>query len=1101
MKTSYETVESILGAKGGQPLLDGWSSPPAVQQDLKGLTHEVLYSIDLQTLDEMRASAKGGKGTLKHPRKPNIPEIANCRPTYPMGALLYSLIEQLGRIPTFPEYWAFVYGPARSLCYDQFLAAAATVKGKNQAEIDASIEWCFGLIYTSAFREIYTAVWLHAHGLPVHYHTVADIELQSDLFDDERIICLRVRNEEYLDRKRHPSAWARRFHIIEVDIPHQGYGTFWVPTEAQLQTILTLKPVPGATTTLYANGEVLTTSPSWVMPLDVGETGDLPELDAVLSDLKVASRPKYSITLVGQTVGVPMARRLLESGLRVVQIGAATVKGELLEPFEKAGFYETHALPEGEAPSPLVIIDGKANDSALQLLDALGRQILSFNSEQWRIEHADADALIQVRAGAGTGKTAVTMKRVDFLLHTVAELKLSEICLITFTNEATNVMRERLRQRFEAHYRLTGLKRYREWLEELAFMKVSTIPSFAKGILTAAGSLLGYGTNFRIRSFKRERERIMEGVLNRYLAPRLAAYGARKLLRIPLFRLLDVANRYWEEMGNKGLTEAQIQTMDWGAPADPESAELNGIWSTLFRDAEAELQALKTATNTISLSDLTREIQRLSAQLAGVPKSALGLKYLFVDEFQDSDDMQIHLVSALQQVLGCRLFVVGDVKQSIYRFRGATHTAFDRLAKRVMAPLTTFSLTKNYRTSANLLEKLDPLFQRWGREGWLPYEASDRLVGVTQEEGELRLEPAPYKWNDPALKAQVLDWIEEAKQTAGLNAKGEPCTVAILVRTNRQAATIKAWCDEAGIFCSVDQGGLLFASPAAHHLRALVSALLYPEDPTALWNLLGTPYSENHLPWAELLPHRGDPDSLVRLLTPLLPASWKSFQERKRLEPVLSLLRQAISEFRPVQRYHQMERAALTAAYKGKDPAELEAELTARTIQYQLNLDRILELMHASFAEQFVTLYGVQEWLRLNQATNREESEPELPAAASAGRVRCITVHGAKGAEYHTVIVPFTDRRFRLRNTELLLEEKSALWQAGWLLQVSDEESYMNNLHPLLEKGEKGESYQEETRLLYVALTRVERRLWVLRYVPQQPYETENWGRLLRPGR
>ena len=57
-------------------------------------------------------------------------------------------------------------------------------------------------------------------------------------------------------------------------------------------------------------------------------------------------------------------------------------------------------------------------------------------------------------------------------------------------------------------------------------------------------------------------------------------------------------------------------------------------------------------------------------------------KYLFIDEFQDTDDVQIDSFLKLQEwVSGLNLFVVGDIKQSIYRFRGATDSAFERVKK------------------------------------------------------------------------------------------------------------------------------------------------------------------------------------------------------------------------------------------------------------------------------------------------------------------------------------------------------------------------------------------------------------------------------------
>ena len=57
------------------------------------------------------------------------------------------------------------------------------------------------------------------------------------------------------------------------------------------------------------------------------------------------------------------------------------------------------------------------------------------------------------------------------------------------------------------------------------------------------------------------------------------------------------------------------------------------------------------------------------------------MKYLFIDEFQDSDLSQIMVAALLVKLMGAKLFVVGDVKQSIYRFRGATDQSFDILKR------------------------------------------------------------------------------------------------------------------------------------------------------------------------------------------------------------------------------------------------------------------------------------------------------------------------------------------------------------------------------------------------------------------------------------
>lgn len=57
-------------------------------------------------------------------------------------------------------------------------------------------------------------------------------------------------------------------------------------------------------------------------------------------------------------------------------------------------------------------------------------------------------------------------------------------------------------------------------------------------------------------------------------------------------------------------------------------------------------------------------------------KNTLELDYLFIDEFQDTDDVQIDIVKKFKEIVGFNVLVVGDIKQCIYRFRGADESAF-----------------------------------------------------------------------------------------------------------------------------------------------------------------------------------------------------------------------------------------------------------------------------------------------------------------------------------------------------------------------------------------------------------------------------------------
>ena len=84
----------------------------------------------------------------------------------------------------------------------------------------------------------------------------------------------------------------------------------------------------------------------------------------------------------------------------------------------------------------------------------------------------------------------------------------------------------------------------------------------------------------------------------------------------------------------------------------------------------------------------------------------LKLRYLFIDEFQDTDDVQIEVFQKLQKAIisDCRLFVVGDLKQSIYRFRGARLSAFDQLKTYKKYDWEIHHLNTNYRTDTRLLD-------------------------------------------------------------------------------------------------------------------------------------------------------------------------------------------------------------------------------------------------------------------------------------------------------------------------------------------------------------------------------------------------------------
>lgn len=185
----------------------------------------------------------------------------------------------------------------------------------------------------------------------------------------------------------------------------------------------------------------------------------------------------------------------------------------------------------------------------------------------------------------------------------------------------------------------------------------------------------------------------------------------------------------------------------------------------------------------------------------------------------------------------------------------------------------------------------------------------------------------------------------------------------------------------------------------------------------------------------------------------------------------------------------------------------IENEARLRTLQYEKNLNHLLELIHQHFNTDFITLYSLHEWLLINQATNIEEDEPELDEEAegdsnedpASRRIQIVTVHKSKGLEYHTVIIPCTERPYRFTSHELLFQrEDSGPVQASWAIASGRKIIYQSNEYDSMSKNEVEEVNKEEARLLYVALTRCEQRLWIIQNnYPLYPKENSNWAKIM----
>lgn len=731
------------------------------------------------------------------------------------------------------------------------------------------------------------------------------------------------------------------------------------------------------------------------------------------------------------------------------------------------------------------IQNGTLSEKMLELI----KECVNFNHGQYSAIHASVRDNLKIVAGAGTGKTHVMIDRVMYLLES-EEVDLKDIVMITFTNESTDEMRRRFQDRMLTMFELTRRKRYLEFAEDVKNMQISTIHSYSKSILTKLAHEMGFGIDVKVRSYIRMKDQIIERLTDDYLSSDLSTNGLDGLFESGLehYRITRLMRKFWDEMEKKGLTREEIEKLDWGSATDAVHTTLHDLFRYVFSRCDTELERVKRMDNAIDMGDMIRKIRwftdnKKMSQLES-------RKFLFVDEFQDSDNTQIELVASLHEQLGYTVFVVGDVKQSIYRFRGADYTSFERLEDKIKSGILEVHLNQNYRTTSSLLDQLDRLFTHWGDDGHglLPYSKSDRLIGMTrtrQNKNELqRIRINKYK-GKKAMNEAMLQRIQEGlAEVTTSKETGEK--VALLVRTNRQAKEVAKVCEEAGIPIKQNLNGNFYRSDAVIHFKSLLEAMMYPSEAVHLVTVLESPYFCYKIPSRLLVAHEGNGKAISRYIEERIGDDFSRYLKDMRRLPFMAVIQRIISE-KGLSRNLQLYYERVTG----------NTEVAASKVrQYELDLAHLMNILHQHFGPDTSTLWTIHRWITLQVRVNTTENSPM--DMTTLGRLEITTIHRAKGLEYHTVILPrldfpFTDHRSAFLVEEELREETNRPRRVGWDLSADQGEGKSEHFDSL-EVSENDEIIKEETRLLYVALTRAKKKIAL---IESDDVKQNTWGELL----
>lgn len=172
----------------------------------------------------------------------------------------------------------------------------------------------------------------------------------------------------------------------------------------------------------------------------------------------------------------------------------------------------------------------------------------------------------------------------------------------------------------------------------------------------------GIWTRFRDSAAGKERKELIKDLLSEELDDGKPITSQIGMNYAGASKVIDV---YWKELTRKGYTISEVLEKDWGdVEREPVLSNFQQVIKVVLKEFEEKYTRLKLDKNAISINDLFFDFGHYLLN-GKMDCRGLTMKYLFVDEFQDTDATQIRTFARLVQTIHAKLFAVGDVKQSI----------------------------------------------------------------------------------------------------------------------------------------------------------------------------------------------------------------------------------------------------------------------------------------------------------------------------------------------------------------------------------------------------------------------------------------------------
>lgn len=447
--------------------------------------------------------------------------------------------------------------------------------------------------------------------------------------------------------------------------------------------------------------------------------------------------------------------------------------------------------------------------------------------------------------------------------------------------------------------------------------------------------------------------------------------------------------------------------------------------------------------------------------------------YIFVDEYQDINPLQDAIISLVKKE--GNLFMVGDLKQSIYAFRGCQPAIFaEKYARFKNGGGEAVELNKNFRTEQKIIDKVNAVFCECMSEGFggVNYRESARLVATRKNGGYFRYanviaeKQEPPAVSSPVYRISEHEFIDESTAVGaqsdyvverilelltydGEDGRAEPRDIAVLARSNSNLTRmIREKLSRAGIPVFLKEETSPAVRPEIAPIVSLLSLTDNPEDDVELA--------------AALLGYVGGfkSDDLAAALD--AAGAGASFKEAiegdEKFAPFMSRLSGYIAAAQSVSVSELLSRMAV----------DTDAFVKVRKL-YGEDGERALSAFLAMASNE----------TQLAEFLEKIKQSP-FECASSNDSVRIMTVHMSKGLEFDYVFYVGAEKEFNMTDfrSPYLIDPRF-----GAVIKAADETSRKFVPTFLSEAAEivrKRGALEEEMRIAYVAATRAKKGLEIV---------------------